>query len=215
MTTKTAHFGEIGNWKDYYDRIVKPNSNGESSLVLYEWADRPVQLSEGFYAGDFPESRKFDDGPSVIKGIMDQIDSAFSNKDRKLQDEYRKDKGFRAYLLDRFKDPGILYHCVFWELGKSSEAISFEWLHFRDESKLRLKMLSGEIFGPQAADAGQSSWKCLMDLYREQIERHREDDPDQAECHHGDSPGQIEYRTKDDSSWKLFTTVLGWPKLLP
>jgi hypothetical protein len=190
---KTACFGKIGNWKESLARIEKSKSEGAKSLFFYEWAERPVQFSEGFYAEEYPESEKFSDGHFVIQDIMRQIDSMFVGEFSMLNREYLEDKGFRAYLLDRFKDPGLLHHCVFWDFGNDPTAITFEWLHFHGKGHLCLDMLHGEnydIFGrPCTASSDDSPWNQLITLYHDQIERHQENEP----------------------GWKLFATVVGWP----
>ena len=190
---RTAVFGGIGNWKKSLDRIENTKNEGAKSLYFYEWAERPVQLSEGFYAEDYPESERFADGHFVIQDTMRQIDSMFVSEFDMLNREYLEDKGFRAYLLDRFKDPGLLHHCVFWDFGNDPMAITFEWLHFRGKSHLCLDMLHGknyDIFGrPCASDFNQGPWNHLIALYHDQIEHHQKNEP----------------------GWKLFVKVLGWP----
>lgn len=190
---KTACFGKIGNWKESLGHTTGYGKDGANSLFFYKWAERPVQLSEGFYAEDYPESGKFADGHFVIQGIMRQIDSMFVGEFDVLNREYLKEEGFRAYLLDRFKDPGLLHHCVFWDFGNDPTAITFEWLHFHGKSHLCLDMLHGknyDIFGrPCTVDPNQSSWSYLVSLYHDQIKYHREDEP----------------------GWKLFVKVVGWP----
>lgn len=189
--TKIARFGEIGNWRKSLEDISMGNEDAKNRF-FYRWAERPVQLSEGFFFEDYPASKKFDDGDIVIEEIMRQVDSMFVEGSIQLKHEYLAKEGFRAYLLDRFKDPGFLHHCVFWDFGNDPTAIAFEWFHFRGENQLRLEMLRGKIFWPQVADADQSPWKHLVDLYHDRIKHYQEDDP----------------------GWKLFVKVLGWPPTL-
>ena len=192
MTDK-AYFGKIGNWKESLDSIENSKNEGAKSLFFYKWAERPVQFSEGFYADEYPESGRFADGHFVIQDMMRQIDSMFTGEFDFLNREYLEDKGFRAYLLDRFKDPGLLHHCVFWDFGNDPTAITFEWLHFHGNGHLCLDMLHGknyDIFGrPCAVSSDQGPWNHLIALYHDQIEHHQEDEP----------------------GWKLFVKVVGWP----
>ena len=191
--TKIARFGEIGNWKKYLDGISKSGDRCAKSLFFHEWAVRPVQLSDNLMFEDYPVSEKFEDGPAVIEKIMCQIDSMF-NKHPELNKEYLEERGFRAYLLDRFRDPGLLHHCVFWDFGKDPEAITFEWLHSHGEGQMCREMLQGKdlnIFDElHKTDADQSPWKHLLSLYHEKVEPPRDE---------------------DDPGLRLFTKVLGWP----
>ena len=191
--TDNAYFGKIGNWLKSLDNIKTQLGNGAESLYYHEWAERPVMLSEAFYAETLPESGNFTDGHIVIQDLMRELDSMFIHEFGALNHDYLEDKGFRQYVLDRIKDPGILHHLVFWDFGKDPSAVTFEWHHFRGENKFCLEMLNGQnydIFGrPCLTNAVQRPWDHLVTLYHDQIENP-----------HDNGYGQ-----------KLFGEVLGWP----
>ena len=190
-----ARFGKIGNWGEMQEKIqALPSPCGAMSLYYHEWAERPVILSDAFYKMETPESKMFSDGIERISEVMCGVDSIFLHEfGKEIYDEYMSEKGFRDYLLDRFKDPGILHHAVFWDFGKDTKAIIFEWHHRKDHSKICLDMLRGQnydIYGkPCLVDSIRGPWESLVDLYHEQINNPRED-------YYG---------------MRLFRDVIGWP----
>lgn len=182
---ETARFGNIGNWQT--------PSCGSESLYFYEWAERPVILSEGYFMENLPESSKFEDGPALIQDVMRGLDSMFLHEFSEANHEYLAADGFRSHLLDRFKDPGLLHHIVFWDFIKDPTAVIFEWHHFRGNGKLCLEMLHGQrydIFGrPRLPNAIGGPWERLIGLY------------------HAESNS----RRHSEYGHKLFSEVLGWP----
>ena len=125
--TEEARFGKIGNW-DEMQKKVQASPNGAASLYYHEWAERPVILSDAFYREQMPESGLFSDGSRYIDEVMSGVDSMFLHEFSKgVYDEYMSKNGFRPYLLDWFKDPGILHHAIFWDFGKDITSVIFEW----------------------------------------------------------------------------------------
>ena len=188
-----AQFGKIGNWLSSLEAIRTSSQRGAESIYYYEWAERPVILSEAYYAVTTPESLKFSDGPTVIHDIMYHIDSMFLHELSRCNNDYLAEKGFRRHILDIFKDPGVLHHFVFWDLSKDLTAIIFEWHRFHGEGKMCVDMLHGQnydIFGrPCLSNAISGPWEHLLTLYRDEIEHPRD----------------------NEYAQKLFSEVLGWP----
>ena len=189
---ETAQFGKIGNWRTSLDAIRKSPGNGAESLYFYEWAERPVILSEAYFTENLPESSSFTDGPALIQDIMRGVDSMFLHEFNDFNHEYLSSDGFRPHLLARLKDPGVLHHFIFWDFIKDPTAVAFEWHHFKGHSKLCISMLCGQnydIYGRPRAHAAVGPWKCLIDLYNAYTDHS-----------HDDEYGQ-----------KLFREVLAWP----
>ena len=189
---ENARFGNIGNWWTSREKIRTSPSNGAESLYVYEWAERPVILSEGFYAEVYPESTKFSDGPAVIHDVLCGLDSMFLHEFSDFNREYLAADGFRRHLLDRLKDPGVLHHYVFWDLNKDPTAVTFEWHHFHGDSQICINMLNGQnydIYGrPCLANAIRLPWDHLQELYHNELKH-----------------------PNSGYAKKLFSEVLGWP----
>lgn len=189
---ENARFGKIGNWWTSLEKIRTSPTTGAESLYVYEWAERPVILSEGFYSDQYPESSKFTDGPTIIHNLLCGLDSMFLHEFTDLNREYLSENGFRAHLFDRLKDPGLLHHFVFWDFNKDRTAVTFEWHHYHGESKICLEMLHGQnydIYGrPCLANAIRLPWNHLQDLYHDELKCHR-----------------------SAYAQKLFNEVIGWP----
>lgn len=194
--SESAQFGKIGNWMTSLSAIntFSNNSNGATSLYLYEWADRPVILSESYRAKMLPESEKFLDGHELVKAVMCDLDSMFLHAFNNLNDEYLADGGFRSHILAKLKDPGILHHFVFWELAIDPTAVAFEWHRFKGHNEICAKMLHGQaydIYGRQLNHKASGAWKCVLASYRVYSDHL--------------------YDGKNEQ--KLFYEVLAWPHL--
>ena len=188
-----ARFGKIGNWLTSLEKIRTSPGDGAASLYRYEWSERPVILSEGYYSENLPESDKFEDGSPLIQDVIRGLDSMFLRDFSEVNQEYLSENGFRAHFLDRLKDPGILHHVIFWDYVKDPTAIIFEWHHYRERFDLCRGMLDGsnyDIYGrPRMVNAISGSWEQLVKLYHAQFRRQ-----------------------KDTAySYKLFKEVLAWP----
>ena len=190
---ENSRFGNIGNWQTSLTDTHKLPGHDSTSLYFYEWAERPVILSEGYFTENLPESSKFEDGPQLIHEAMRTLDSLFLHELGDANHDYLSEKGFRCHFLDKIKDPGLLHHYIFWDLVKDPTAMTFEWHHFRGHSHLCREMLDGQnydIFGrPCLANTVRGPWEHLIELYHAEI----------------NSPRDNGYARK------LFGEVLGWP----
>jgi len=189
----TAQFGKIGNWRTSLEAIRTTPGNGAESLYRYEWAERPVILSEGYHDGNIPESDQFVDGHHFIKDAMNKVDSLFLHEFNDLNHQYLEEDGFRQYLLMRFRDPGVLHHYTFWDLAKDPAAIIFEWHRFHYHNQLCADILQGknyDIYGRPCLNAAvRGPWERLIALYHALPRQSR----------------------REEYGQRLFSEVLAWP----
>ncbi|MBQ3294114.1 hypothetical protein IJG98_00075 [Candidatus Saccharibacteria bacterium] len=187
-----ARFGKIGNWWTSLEQAHKTPGHSSESLYLYEWAERPVILSEGYYAMNLPESEGFTDGHDLVRTIGRELDSMFLHNLNSVNREY-SEGGFRGHFMNKLKDPGFLHHVVFWDYTKDPTAIAFEWHHFHEHYQLCREMLNGQNYDvhgrPVLTNAISGSWERLLTLYH----------------------AELESNSQSDYSYKLFSEVLGWP----
>lgn len=187
-----ARFGKIGNWLTSLEAIRTMPGCGAESRYFYEWAERPVMLSEAYFAEDLPESEGFADGYELVQNIGRELDSMFLYNFGSVNREYSED-GFRGHFMTKLKDPGFLHHVVFWDYVKDPTAVAFEWHHFHERYHMCRDMLNGQnydILGrPCLKNAVDGPWEHLVALYH-------------AESKHC---------SLNEYGQKLFQELLGWP----
>ena len=168
--SESARFGEIGNWLTSLNAIGASSScsNGATSLYIYEWADRPVILSEAYRLGTLPESERFTDGHELVKTVMQELDSMFLHDFGEFNAEYLATGGFRSHILAKLKDPGVLHHFVFWEFALDPVTVAFEWHRFKGRNDICTRMLHGQphdIYGRRLHRKIDGAWEHLTTSY--------------------------------------------------